>query len=79
MTGLTASRFGLQDRGVIRVGAFADVVVFNPETVADTATFDQPINPSKGIHAVFVNGVQVWDAEHLHTGARPGRVLERKV
>ncbi|MCX5590116.1 N-acyl-D-amino-acid deacylase family protein [Alcaligenes endophyticus] len=78
MTGLTAQRFGLQNRGVIAVGAFADLVVFDPATIADVATFEAPMARSKGIHQVYVNGVQVWTEGGAATGARPGRVLERQ-
>ena len=56
MTGLTARNFRIQDRGLLKAGAMADVVVFDPALIADTATYDQPINASLGITAVFVNG-----------------------
>ena len=76
MTGLPASRLGLRQRGVIRPGARADLVVFDPETVLDTATFVTPASYPRGIEHVFVNGVAVVrDGEE--TGARPGRVLRR--
>ncbi|MVW78659.1 N-acyl-D-amino-acid deacylase family protein [Bordetella sp. 02P26C-1] len=77
MTGLTASRFGLKDRGVIQENAFADLVVFDPATVADAATFETPMEHSRGIHQVYVNGTQVWDAKERFTGNFPGRVLSR--
>lgn len=77
MTGLTASRFGLQDRGVIQKNAFADLVVFDPATVADAATFDSPMTHSQGIQHVYVNGTKVWDADDHFTGNFPGRVLTR--
>ena len=76
MTGLTASRFGLRDRGVIRTGAFADITLFNPDTVIDNADFDQSTRPASGIETVIVNGVPVWRGGRP-TGARPGRVLTR--
>ncbi len=75
MTGLTASRFGLAGRGIIAQGAFADLVVFDPVTIADAATFDAPTERAKGIDQVYVNGLAVWDG--AATGARPGRVLDR--
>ena len=56
MTGLTAQTFGLADRGVLRAGAWADIAVFDPQTVAEAATFQQPIAPSHGIDTVIVNG-----------------------
>lgn len=75
MTGLPAERFGLEDRGLIRAGAFADLVVFDPATVTDRATFDEPTRPASGIEFVMVNG-RVAFAEGSPTGARPGRVLK---
>jgi N-acyl-D-amino-acid deacylase len=76
MTGLTAHTFGLEGRGVLRAGAWADIAVFDPQTVAEAATFQQPIAPSHGIDTVIVNGEIVWgDGEP--SGARPGRVLSR--
>lgn len=76
MTGLPAARFGLADRGVIRPGAVADLVLFDPERITDAATFAQPKQPATGVHAVYVNGVPVW-RDGNPTGARPGRVLKR--
>lgn len=77
MTSLTAAQFGLKDRGVLREGAFADLVLFDPETVIDTATFDDPKRPAAGIDLVLVNGRTVWQAGS-HSGARPGRALRRQ-
>ncbi|HRL20798.1 MAG TPA: D-aminoacylase [Alcaligenes sp.] len=74
MTALPASVFGLQDRGVLRPGAWADVVVFDPDTVQDCATWEQPTLPSEGVQAVFVNGVQVHPQAPQQ---RPGQVLTR--
>lgn len=74
MTSLAAQRAGLADRGLLRPGAFADVTVFNPATVADSATFEDPHRPSAGIVHVFVNGRAVLRAGRL-TDARPGRGL----
>jgi N-acyl-D-amino-acid deacylase len=76
MTSLPAKRFGLRDRGVIRRGAKADLVLFRPETVIDRSTFSDPKILSEGIEQVWVNGVHVWKASNA-TGARPGRVLSR--
>ena len=76
MTGLTASNFGLVDRGEIRVGAFADLTLFDAAEVLDMADFDESARPSKGIAAVFVEGAAVW-AKGRPTGNRPGKVLER--
>jgi dihydroorotase/N-acyl-D-amino-acid deacylase len=67
-----ADRLGLRDRGLLRAGMFADVVVFDPETVIDTATYTDPHHLSVGIRDVFVNGTAVLcDGEH--TGALPGK------
>lgn len=74
MTGLPASNLGLDRRGLLRAGYFADVVVFDPKTIADRATFDRPHQYAVGFEHVFVNGVHVLkDGEH--TGAKPGRAL----
>jgi N-acyl-D-amino-acid deacylase len=74
MTSLPAARFGLVGRGTLRVGAFADLVLFDPETVGDRATYEAPVQPAAGISLVLVNGRAVWE-DGLPTGARPGRVL----
>jgi N-acyl-D-amino-acid deacylase len=76
MTGLTATNFGLTDRGVIKEGAFADLTLFDEATIDEVATYDNPIALAKGIHTVIVNGEVVW-AEGKATSARPGRVLSR--
>ena len=76
MTGLTARNFGLADRGVLREGAYADLVLFDPETVDEAATYERPVAPARGIEAVVVNGAVVW-RDGRSTGARPGRVLAR--
>src|SRR5262245_50984040 len=74
MTGLPAAKLRLKDRGRLARGAFADVVVFDPAAVADTATFADPHRYPRGIGWVLVNGRPVIAAGE-HTGARPGRVL----
>jgi len=76
MTSLPAQRLGWKDRGTIREGALADLVLFNPDTVIDHATFAKPTELSAGIQAVFVNGVVVW-RDGKATGEYPGRVLPR--
>ncbi len=75
MTGLTAETFGIRDRGVVRPGAFADLVLFDPAVVIDAATFEDPIRPSPGIEQVWVNGETVYRWGEGPTGARPGRLL----
>ncbi len=74
MTSLPAWRVGLQDRGIIREGMRADLVLFDADTVIDTATFEAPHRYPEGIEWVLVNGVPVVK-EGIHTGARPGMVL----
>jgi N-acyl-D-amino-acid deacylase len=74
MTSLPAQRLHWKDRGVLREGAFADLVLFNPDTVLDRATFAHPFTLSTGIEKVFVNGVLTWDAGKP-TGARPGHLI----
>ena len=76
MTGLSAEQFGLKDRGVLRQGAFADITMFDPATVIDSATFEQPTTPAAGIDVVMVNG-QIIRENGRVTGARPGRTLRR--
>jgi N-acyl-D-aspartate/D-glutamate deacylase len=76
MTGMPAQRFGLAGRGFIREGYAADLVLFDPDTIIDTSTFDNPIQPAKGIAAVWVNGVLTYTSDGA-TGARAGRFLPR--
>ena len=76
MTSLPASRFGLAERGTLAVGNFADLVLFDPATIADTADFTNPTQPAAGIHAVMTNGALIW-RDGQETGARPGKVLLR--
>lgn len=77
MTGLTAAQFGLKDRGVLKAGCFADLVVFDPGVVADAATFADPVRPSVGISCVMVNGTIV-ERDGVATGERPGKFLGRE-
>src|SRR5213082_3114034 len=74
MTALAAQRVGLSDRGLLKAGMAADITVFDPASVADKATFEQPHQPSVGFAYVFVNGQKVLDHGKL-TAARPGRGL----
>jgi N-acyl-D-aspartate/D-glutamate deacylase len=76
MTGMPAARLGLRDRGRVAEGSFADLVVFDPATVADRATFEQPHRYPEGIEYVLVNGAVAVDGGRF-TGARGGRVLRR--
>jgi N-acyl-D-amino-acid deacylase len=75
MTSLPARRFNLGDRGIITEGAIADLVVFDPTTVSDRATYEQPLLPPTGIDHVIIAGELVID-RRADTGRRPGRVLE---
>jgi N-acyl-D-amino-acid deacylase len=74
LTSLPASNLNLQRRGTLRVGHYADIVVFDPEAVRDHATFDKPHQYSTGMTHVLVNGVQVL-RDGNHTGAKPGRAV----
>ena len=74
MSGFPAARFGIKDRGRIAEGLAADLVVFDPETVADRATWQDPVQPAVGVNWVLVNGVPVIDSGNP-TGQLPGRVV----
>ncbi len=76
MTGYPASLLGLDDRGVIRRGACADLVIFDPETIGSDATFDRPRRQARGIERVIVNGVTVHPGNDA--GRPPGHVLRRR-
>ncbi len=76
MTGMSAQRFGLADRGLLREGYAADLVLFDPETILDTATYEEPVSASRGIFSVWVNGVLSYTAEGP-TARRAGRYLAR--
>ena len=72
MCSAVAARLGLRDRGMLREGMFADVVVFDERAIIDKATPEQPHQLSVGVKHVWVNGVQVL-TDGKHTGAKPGR------
>ncbi len=74
MTWSTAQILGLRDRGLIKEGMVADLVIFEPTTIIDRATFERPHQLSVGVRDVLVNGVAVW-RDGKHTGAKPGRAL----
>lgn len=76
MTGLPASLFGIRERGMIRPGSFADLVVFEPDKIRDNATYQNPCAPATGIDYVLVNGRCVWQKGE-ETGIRPGRFIAR--
>ena len=75
LTSLPATNLGIKERGALKPGYFADVVVFDPATIADRATFDKPHQYATGVRDVFVNGVQVLKNGE-HTGATPGRFVK---
>jgi N-acyl-D-amino-acid deacylase len=77
MTGHTASVFGMVDRGVIRPGAYADLVLFDPLTVRDTASFDTPALPADGILETWVNGISTYIHGAGATEGRGGRLIVR--
>lgn len=78
MTSLNASKIGIQDRGILRPGFYADVTVFDPLTVNDRSSYTDPFHYNDGIHTVIVNGKLVYHAGE-HTGQRPGHVLRKPV
>ena len=75
MSSSVADRLGLRDRGLLRAGAYADVLVFDPNQITDNATFELPHQLSSGMRQVWVNGVQVL-ADGAHTGATPGTFVK---
>ena len=77
MTGLPAKAFGLAARGTLKEGNFADLTLFDPETIIDSASFDNPQQPADGIEMVFVNGECIYQFGES-TGKRPGRTLRRQ-
>jgi N-acyl-D-amino-acid deacylase len=77
LTGRAADRLRLTDRGRVKLGNAADLVLFDPDTIADRATFDQPRQPASGIEYVLVNGVPTLDDARA-TGALPGRAIRRQ-
>ncbi|MFN8061294.1 MAG: D-aminoacylase [Vicinamibacterales bacterium] len=78
MTSLPAERLKMTDRGLVRAGMKADLVLFNPDTIVDRSTFAEPDLVATGVEKVWVNGVPVWSNGQA-TGARPGRPLPRSV
>jgi N-acyl-D-aspartate/D-glutamate deacylase len=74
MSSSVADRLGLRDRGQLRAGMYADVVIFDPETVSDRATFERPHQLSTGVTDVWVNGQRVVE-NGQHTGATPGTIV----
>ena len=74
MTSATATRLSLHQRGLLKPGMYADIVLFDPRTIIDKATFEKPLQPSIGVRDVFVNGIAVL-RDGLHTGAKPGHIV----
>lgn len=79
MTGMSARRFKLAQRGMLKAGYFADVVVFDPERVRDAATFERPEQFSEGIEQVWVNGALSYTAAQQKVQARAGRFVRRSI
>jgi N-acyl-D-amino-acid deacylase len=75
LSGLPATNLGLRDRGFLKEGYAADIVVFDPDSVQDHATFDAPLQYATGVHTVIVNGVPVLQ-EGESTGATPGMFIK---
>ena len=74
MTGATAANFRIQQRGLIKPGFYADLVLFDPDTIVDRATFEDPELPSTGIESVMVNGAFTFTQNQV-TEVRPGKLL----
>ena len=74
MTSAATRRLGIRDRGILQEGFYADITAFNPDTVIDRSTYENPNQLSTGVEYVFVNGVSVLKAGKV-TGAKPGRAL----
>lgn len=74
MTSAVARRLSIEDRGLLQPGMFADIVIFDPATIRDNSTFDNPHQLTTGVRDVFVNGVEVV-RNGRHTGAKPGRII----
>jgi N-acyl-D-aspartate/D-glutamate deacylase len=77
MTGLPARKLGFADRGVIKAGYFADLVIFSPDLISDRSTYAEPYRYPAGIDYVIVNG-KITIEEGRHTGVRAGRVIRRQ-
>ena len=76
MTGLSAAQIGIKNRGIIKPGAFADLVLFDPKTIQDNATMENINRLSSGITKVWIGGELVY-SENKATGLRPGKVIRR--
>jgi N-acyl-D-amino-acid deacylase len=77
MSGLPAERLNLADRGLLKEGALADITLFDPATIIDTAEFGNPHHYAQGVVHVLVGGVPVLDLEEM-TGMRPGKALRHR-
>ena len=77
MTSLPAAKFGLSGRGRISIGNYADLVLFNSDTIIDQANFEKPTEQADGIELVMVNGRTIWE-NNKSTGSRPGKVIRRE-
>ena len=77
MTGMPAARLGLKDRGTLKAGNWADLVIFDPARIKDEPSFTDPVRACSGIARVYVNGVLTAE-NGKHTGAKAGMVLRRR-
>jgi len=77
MTSLNASKLGIMDRGLLRAGQYADVVIFDPDQIIDRSTYEKPFQYSEGVVLLVVNG-QVVLEQGQHTGKRPGRIIRHE-
>jgi len=75
LSGYAANRFGLRQRGELKPGYFADLVLFDPETISDQATYEEPLRPTVGMHAVIVNGTPIIEAGQPVPSERLPRTL----
>lgn len=75
LSGSPASRFGLKERGELKTGNFADVVLFDPQIITDQATYEEPLQPTLGVHSVFVNGVPIIESGEAVTSTGPSGTL----
>ena len=75
LTGFPADNLGIKNRGYLKSGFFADIVVFDPDKIQDKATFEDPLQFAEGVEHVFVNGIQVL-SNGDHTGNFPGRYVK---
>ena len=77
MTGIPSKNFNLHKRGTLKDGSFADIVIFDPDTIRDCASFEKPTETSDGVNTVIVNGTIAW-SNGTGTGSRSGHLLKNE-